>query len=214
MLHDGAERVLASFDASFELGRRSPGGFGDDPFVSLRHIAFEPFDAIVRVRDLDSLNGVFVRLPAHHPLPLVSGDVFLVGAQVLRFELLDGAVAPGAVADDTNVFGSPSRARLAQLTEVTCEGIARSTYVIGSESVLIGREGVDVVYTDDPHLSRRHAELGVRSGFATLTDLGSSNGTFVRIRGEAELAGGTQLRVGQQRLRLDRMNNLENRGGA
>jgi len=83
--------------------------------------------------------------------------------------------------------------------------------VIGSETVLIGREAADVVYADDPHLSRRHAEIRVVGGHAAVVDLGSSNGTYVRVRAEAVLASGAQIRVGQQRLRVE---SLENRGGA
>jgi hypothetical protein len=36
-----------------------------------------------------------------------------------------------------------------------------------------------------------------------LTDLGSSNGTFVQVRGEIVVENGDQFRVGQQLFRID-----------
>ncbi len=209
--NDGTEKTAATFDATVEIGRKGTAALADDPFVSPRHARLTLVDGGVRVEDLGSLNGVFQRIAPHSPVPLASGDVLLLGAQVLRVELLDGTSLPGAVQDDTNVFGAPAKPRLARLVEVTCDGAPRSSYVIGSETVLIGREAADVVYADDPHLSRRHAELRVVGGHAAVVDLGSSNGTYVRVRAETVLASGAQIRVGQQRLRVE---SLENRGGA
>jgi pSer/pThr/pTyr-binding forkhead associated (FHA) protein len=209
--NDGTEKTVASFEDILEVGRKGAPALADDPFVSPRHARFTLAEGGVRVEDLASLNGVFLRIGAQTPVSLVTGDVVLVGAQVLRFELLDGHTLPAAVEGDTNVFGAPAKPRLARLVEVTCDGVPRSTYVIGSETVLIGREAADIVFADDPHLSRRHAEVRVVDGQASLVDLGSSNGTYVRLRGEAVLASGAQVRIGQQRLRVER---LENRGGA
>jgi pSer/pThr/pTyr-binding forkhead associated (FHA) protein len=209
--NDGTEKTVASFDATLEVGRKGASALADDPFVSPRHARFTIDEGGVRVEDLGSLNGVFLRIAAHTPVPLASGDLLLLGAQVLRFELLDGATLPGGVEGETNVFGAPAKPRLARLVEVTCDGVPRSTYVIGSETVLIGREAADIVFADDPHLSRRHVEIRVVGGQAALVDLGSSNGTYVRLRGESVLSSGAQLRIGQQRLRVER---LEKRGGA
>ena len=87
---------------------------------------------------------------------------------------------------------------------------------------MLGRESGDVVFTEDPFLSRRHAAIRVlgRDGaplapgakrdhagadtiqFA-LVDLGSSNGSFLRIRNEIDLVAGDHFRVGQQLFRVD-----------
>jgi pSer/pThr/pTyr-binding forkhead associated (FHA) protein len=202
---------VGSFSESLEVGRRATAALAEDPFVSPVHFTLRVTESGVALEDAGSLNGVFLRLNAHAAAPLASGDVVLVGAQVLRFELLEGGVLPGAFEGETNVFGSPAKARLGRLVEVTCEGVARSTYVIGMDSVMIGREAADLVFSDDPHLSRRHAEIRIAGGHAELVDHGSSNGTYVRVRGRAVLESGAQIRVGQQRIRIER---LENRGDA
>jgi len=54
-------------------------------------------------------------------------------------------------------------------------------------------------------MSRRHASLtrDPSTGTMTLRDLGSSNGTYLAIRGEREISHGDHLRVGQHLFRLD-----------
>jgi pSer/pThr/pTyr-binding forkhead associated (FHA) protein len=69
----------------------------------------------------------------------------------------------------------------------------------------IGREsGVDILI-DDFKVSRRHAVLELAAGQATLTDDGSTNGTWlngVRICGTEELRDGDRIRLGSVELRF------------
>jgi pSer/pThr/pTyr-binding forkhead associated (FHA) protein len=78
-------------------------------------------------------------------------------------------------------------------------------YYLSRDETVIGRESGDLVFTNDPFMSRRHASIDrdVPSGTFTLRDLGSSNGTFLAIRSERELVSGDHLRVGQHLFRLD-----------
>ena len=58
---------------------------------------------------------------------------------------------------------------------------------------------------DDPHLSQSHAEIAVeQDGNAKLRDLGSSNGTYVKIppHAERELRDGDFVRMGREVLRV------------
>ena len=43
----------------------------------------------------------------------------------------------------------------------------------------IGREGCDLSFSNDPHMSRRHAEITFRDGNFYITDLNSSNGIYI-----------------------------------
>ena len=47
---------------------------------------------------------------------------------------------------------------------------------------LIGRDRDSVVWIDDASVSRRHARISVDGSGATVEDLGSKNGTFLRGR--------------------------------
>jgi pSer/pThr/pTyr-binding forkhead associated (FHA) protein len=52
-------------------------------------------------------------------------------------------------------------------------------------------------------VSARHARITVSGGEVTLADTGSSNGTYVKLRGPVELSPGDQLLVGAQLLRVE-----------
>ena len=52
-------------------------------------------------------------------------------------------------------------------------------------------------------LSEAHATIIVDDGSLSVKDLGSANGTFVRINGQAAVNAGDLLLVGEQILRVD-----------
>ena len=66
------------------------------------------------------------------------------------------------------------------------------------------REEGDIVYRDDAFMSRRHAAITWDGRRALLTDLGSSNGTFVRLSGPTAIKSGDHVRMGDQLLRIER----------
>ncbi|HET7747221.1 MAG TPA: FHA domain-containing protein [Vicinamibacteria bacterium] len=68
---------------------------------------------------------------------------------------------------------------------------------------LIGRDMEATVWIDSSTVSRRHASIVVSAGAATLEDLGSKNGTFVRgrrVTGPTPLEDGDELAVGSARM--------------
>lgn len=82
---------------------------------------------------------------------------------------------------------------------------ASTVKVLDSYRTLIGREEGDVV-TRDPETSRRHATLDIRTdGTVWLTDLGSTNGTFVdgiRIFGTIQLTDRQEFTCGKSTFML------------
>ncbi|HET9553028.1 MAG TPA: FHA domain-containing protein, partial [Anaeromyxobacteraceae bacterium] len=84
-------------------------------------------------------------------------------------------------------------------------GVGGRLFVRGGPSITIGRAGCAINLGDDPHLSQAHCELTLEhDGGARLRDLGSSNGTFVRVppHAERELHDGDGLRLGREVLRV------------
>jgi predicted component of type VI protein secretion system len=66
------------------------------------------------------------------------------------------------------------------------------------QGTTIGREGCDITL-GDPDVSRRHAEIQVSNGDILISDLGSTNGTFVngeRIDQPRSLRDGDEVRIG------------------
>lgn len=71
------------------------------------------------------------------------------------------------------------------------------------EETVLGREEGDIVFRDDAFMSRRHAAVTWDGKRAQITDLGSSNGTFVRILVPTLLKHGDHVRMGDQLLRIE-----------
>jgi pSer/pThr/pTyr-binding forkhead associated (FHA) protein len=198
---------------------------GEDPYLSPRHVRIVFQAGKMILRDLTSTNGVYLRLspsrdtsgarrsdaggsPSEVVVPLEDQDLILVGQQVLRFEIVkdsESGLGP-AVEHGTLLFGSPASPRYARLSQRTVEGVTRDVYYVRKMETVLGRESGDIVFTEDPFLSRRHAAIRVSEGSPkkfSLVDLGSSNGSFLRIRSEVELVPGDHFRVGQQLFRVD-----------
>jgi pSer/pThr/pTyr-binding forkhead associated (FHA) protein len=230
---DGGEGPTYPVGDSTDIGRTEGDiVISDDEYVSPRHARIFLRGGAHYVRDLGSTNGVFVRIPfdghqghqgrrseevasakaSHSEHPLADQDLFLVGQQVLRFEVVKHADEGFGVASEngTLLFGTPATPRYARITQRTVEGVVRDVFHVRKAEMVIGRESGDIVFTDDPFLSRRHAVLRVHGldkpgGLHTfgLEDLGSSNGTFLQIRDEVRLQQGTHFRIGQQLFRFD-----------
>ncbi len=176
-----------------------------DPYVSPRHARVFQRGGRFFVRDLASVNGVYVRIRAAERLQ--NADLVLIGLEVLRFEVVSDAekgLGP-ATERGTRVFGSPALPRYARLCQRTVEGATRDIVYLGRDETVIGRESGDLVFTNDPFMSRRHAVFlrDPSTNIFLLQDLGSSNGTYLAIRGEHELSHGDHVRIGQHLFRLD-----------
>jgi Double zinc ribbon/FHA domain len=75
-------------------------------------------------------------------------------------------------------------------------------YELGDEAT-IGRTTGQITFPHDGFMSGRHARIVKRGATYTLTDEGSRNGTFVKIKGEIELEPGDMILVGKQLFRLE-----------
>jgi pSer/pThr/pTyr-binding forkhead associated (FHA) protein len=177
--------------------------FADDRYLAPRHVQLERRGAQALLRVLDPVNGAYVRLVEPHALS--DGDQFLFGKQVMRFEMVAPPErdAPPAIQHGVLVFGSPPRATWGRLRQLLTTGQTRDVIHLSRSDVIMGREEGELRFPDDEFMSRRHATLSQRDGRVHLADLGSSNGTYVRLRGERELRAGDLIRVGDQLLRFE-----------
>ena len=80
-------------------------------------------------------------------------------------------------------------------------------FTVDSAPLTIGRGGQnDIVLDGDDFASARHARIESRRDGVWVTDLGSTNGTFVngsRLEGATRLSSGDVLRVGETDLRVE-----------
>jgi pSer/pThr/pTyr-binding forkhead associated (FHA) protein len=187
----------------FDVGRSEGELLFDDPHMAARHARITYRNGQYVVVPLESRNGIYIRI--HQPVELVDGDHVLLGKQVLRFEVpldIEKTLRP-AVEHGMVFFGTPAKAPWGRLRQVTAAGTSRDIYHLTRSEVTLGREQGDVVFSDDEFLSRRHAQLHYRAGHVTVLDLGSSNGTFVRLRGQHLMMPGELIRMGDELLRFE-----------
>ncbi len=198
--------------ASFQLNREVVGAgrtqgaviFPDDPCLAPLHATFFYRGGALHLRDEGAPGGTYLRLRGPS-VPLRHGDLFAVGDRLLRFAGSLPTPGPGPP-DGTRRLGAPRPPAPTVVIEELLEGgVTGRVFVRGGGSVTIGRSGCAVNLGDDPFLSQAHAELVVDSaGGARLKDLGSSNGTFIRVppHAERELHDGDWLRLGREVLRV------------
>jgi pSer/pThr/pTyr-binding forkhead associated (FHA) protein len=201
---DGMDGISYQLAGTEHVAGRVEGAilFPEDPLLSPRHASFVYRDNLLFVEDLGSQNGVFMRI--RQPVELESGGVFLVGEQLLQVEACAPDLGPQLDTEGTCFYSSPKRASRMQLIQRLRGGDVGMVFRARNEALTIGREGNDVNFPDDPFISGHHAKVTCSSANRfELADLGSKNGTFVRVPGEAQLNHGDFIFLGQQLLRVE-----------
>ncbi len=180
-----------------KLGRSFGPVFENDGYLSPIHAQLELRGTTGTVRDLDSLNGVFVRMTGEEEIQ--PGQVIRMGQELLRFDLIE---PPTPLEDGTEVMGSPNPGYWGKITVIIGNQVDGSAYPLLGDSVTMGRERGDINFPDDGYVSGLHARLSTRNGKVYLADLGSSNGTFLRVLGERKLGHDSFVLLGQQLFKL------------
>jgi pSer/pThr/pTyr-binding forkhead associated (FHA) protein len=183
------------------VGRDTGSIFAGDSYLSPRHATFVRQGGALIVRDENSLNGVYLKLQPNAPWPMEHHDVFRIGQEIIRFEPLMGV---GQSADGVERLGSPARGYIGRIALVVGRDTTGNAFPVPETGIHLGRERGDVLFSEDGYVSGLHCRIARESdGNIYLTDVGSSNGTFVRLRAEHGLTPGDVLLMGQQLFRVD-----------
>lgn len=180
------------------LGRGQAPLLDSDPFLSPRHAEVTTATNGLTIRPLRSLNGIFLKVTA--PVEITSGAVFRVGQELLRFDAL---APPQPTPDGTLIMGSPNPGFWGRIVLVLGQNLDGTAYPLSGEGAVIGRERGEILFPEDGYVSGAHLRVAQREGRVWLEDLGSSNGTFVRLQGETLLQSGAVILMGQQLFRVD-----------
>ena len=131
--------------------------------------------------------------------------MFYIGRELIRFETLlpEERDPPPVFEHGVRVFGSTPRESWGRLRQLTSSGTTRDLWHLCRAEVRIGREEGDIVFPDDEFMSRRHAVLTRHGNRVRIEDQHSSNGTYVRLRGDRELSPSDVVRIGDQVLRFE-----------
>jgi hypothetical protein len=192
------ERVLAAGE-SLDVGRDAGPPWDDDAYLDPRHATMRAAEAGILVEDHGSLNGVFVKLTQRTELR--TGDQFRVGQELLAYEELP---EPTPTADGTERMGSPNPGYWGRVSILVEPAMASSAFAIAGDGIAIGREIGEITFPQDGYVSGRHCRVVGDDTGIYLEDLGSSNGTYMRVRTGQVLPFGSLVLIGQKLFQLER----------
>jgi pSer/pThr/pTyr-binding forkhead associated (FHA) protein len=184
---DNRQPSIWLVDPRVSIGRdKSNSVVINDEGVSVFHAELRQEDGKLFVWDSGSVNGTYVNGEK------ITGKREIQTGDVIRFYLVDVQIIdpskgpapelPAAVKRDLEKPALPQW----QIKAMTGT-ISGKMFLIDGTKV-IGRDpGCDIVVAG-AHVSRRHAELSIRSGKLWVKDLGSSNGSFVNGKRHDEIA--------------------------
>jgi pSer/pThr/pTyr-binding forkhead associated (FHA) protein len=185
-------------DGETLIGRGQGALFEADAYLSPRHAEFTATASGLVVHDLRSLNGVFLKISGDEALE--SGDIFRLGQELLRFEVIS---QPQPLEDGTEIMGTPNPGFWGRLSVIVGRDVDGSAFPLFGDAIVLGRERGDILFPEDGYVSGTHARISLVEGQVILSDLGSSNGTFLRLRHERTIPNGSFILMGQQLFRVE-----------
>ena len=179
-----ADEFPLAANAVTTIGRLGASvSFPDDSMLSDQHAAISHGPAGLELRNLGSQHGVFLKLPEGRVVTLTSGMIVKAGRQWLVVRDIGGS---------REVVHCDTAGK-----EVTRYRVAEST------TLVLGRTApATILSSDDSTLSRRHLSISLEDGQLLMRDLGSRNGTYLKVDRRWPLADGDQIWLGNQLLRV------------
>jgi pSer/pThr/pTyr-binding forkhead associated (FHA) protein len=151
-----------------------------DSTVSRRHARIVCSEDVCSVQDLGSANGTFINDRRVSRAQLTLGDRLRLGDVELKYGTTEGRRS-GAWLE-----------------------IDGKRYPVRASGTTIGRTADSDIRLSDELASRRHARIEQRNSEFVITDLNSTNGTYVNGRRvhQQPLRGGDEIRVGRIQMRF------------
>lgn len=191
---DNRQPSMWLVDQRLTIGRdKSNGLVIDDEGLSVFHAELRQEDGKLYVWDSGSVNGTFLNdEKVAQKAEVKAGDV--VRLHRVEIQVLDPSKGPAPLPPVIKRDVEKPVLPQWQLKAVT-GAISGKMFLIDGTTVLGRDPGCDVVITG-PHVSRRHAEISIRSGHLWVKDLGSSNGSFLNGKrtDESQLKHGDEVK--------------------
>jgi adenylate cyclase len=176
--------------------------FPDDSGMEAVHAQVLMKEGQLYVRDCNGRGNLYVRLAGS--CALENDDVIIIGSQLLQFQkdvdILSAAASLGRTLPDvTNLLHEPA-AKFVRLDRNV--PTSPDVYPLSVEEVRFGRVSGQFTFRDDPLMSRVHARVFRRGEDFFVEDMGSRNGTFLRVRGMTAVPIGTGILISRQTFRI------------
>ncbi|HWQ31655.1 MAG TPA: FHA domain-containing protein [Blastocatellia bacterium] len=171
----------------------------DGETVSRHHCTISRQGSSFVIQD-SSRNGTFVNGERVGQAQLKHGDQIRVGRNVMMVTLISASATGGLTGRGTTPLETSGSINL---PHIVVKGLEEGvTQPFSDSSVTIGRRADCHVPLDADNVSRTHATISRREDDYFVTDLGSSNGTYLndqRIE-SAQLKDGDRIRIGNYTL--------------
>ena len=184
------------------IGRMSSPALNNDRFVSPKHLRIICHKDQAVIEDYGSLNGVFQRI-SNDSVELQDGDLFRIGEELLSYyhgpskqQMLKSSE------DGTELLGNEEPKCWGYLGVILGPFTEGNVYRLSEEKITLGRTHGDILFPRDGFVSGLHASLSFDGRKTWLTDMKSSNGTFLKLRSAMFIRDETYILIGNQLLRL------------
>jgi pSer/pThr/pTyr-binding forkhead associated (FHA) protein len=197
------------------IGRKSTNHIVlDEKNVSRQHAQILMKEDQYFIQDMGSTGGTRVNGEPVVEKDIHTGDRIGIGS----FELLFNSGIPE---DERTIFDADDQTQLEEGTELDEERtlfyeepVAKLTVIqsdslegdfpLEEEEILLGRDEEADITIDDKRISRQHCKISLAENGYVITDLGSSNGTFVNGQRVTEkpLEDGDQIQIGSSRFKF------------
>ncbi|MDZ7359890.1 MAG: FHA domain-containing protein [candidate division KSB1 bacterium] len=174
-----AEEFAVNQNGTTTIGRKDCDiNFPEDMLMSGQHASISHGPEGYFLRDDGSTNGVFIKLKEARPTEIFHGNVIRIGKQMLLFDTENGGYS---------------------FIHIDAAGKPLNRYELSNQIIVVGRQAPDVTLDQyDMTLSRHHLSVTVKDRKIWVKDLGSANGSFLKIKNSVPLELDDQFRIGQQ----------------
>lgn len=195
---DDRSPVFVPEGESLEVGSKRGSPFARDPYVARYHAALVPMQDGVLVEDFGTANGVYVRVEGR--VPLRDDDRLRIGQQLLRFLRF---THDAAAEDSVRRVGSPDPGAWGRLAIMLDAHREAAAYPLRRDLVELGQQTGDVQFPCDRHVGEPHCRL-LRGDDGPAVEVAPGGpATYVRVDRGDVVPYGSELLIGETRLRLD-----------
>lgn len=200
---DNRQPSMWLVDPRLSIGRdKSNSLVINDEGVSVFHAELRQEDGKLFLWDSGSVNGTFINGEQ------MTGKREVHAGDIIRFyqvevQVIDPSKGP-AVALSQAINREQEKPAHPQWQIKAMTGTTSGKMYLVDGTKVIGRDpGCDIIISG-PHVSRRHAELSIRSGSLWMKDLGSSNGSFLNGKRSEEsvLKNGDEVKFDAMTFRI------------
>jgi len=198
LLPDGDRRSLELTEETRQLGSGLDDlGVTGDPRVGPGEATLTVEDGDLYVTPQSGAHGIYRRLRGEETL--APGDIVLMGDIAARYEPLE----PMTPIDDARrVLGGGANSPVGRLVFLRRDGTDGPLHDLPAGKTIIGRTDGHLNFPHDGRLSRRHARFFGSERGVSVEDLGSRNGTYLRLCERERLDIGDALRIGSAGLQV------------